>query len=492
MRSVISILFLLLTIISYGQSDSAKMAELGLKLAEYYDAMKHETIDVQKGECDFLIESSGDSLVRQFVAQDIFRHYIASPIMGAENIAVHVFDKWFADKTINMKSDADYMAAKIFAEFNRRSLIGAKAPGLVMESDRGDSVELYGPSSGGRFSVLYFYDTECAKCRVETILLKNLIKSGKYPVDLYAVYTGDNRQSWDSYIKEKMTLDRSKVTHLWDPSLESDFQRKYGVVQTPRLFLIGPDGVVLGRGLDVKNLEILLEGIFGYTELDYGTPESTVLYDGIFASYDGNPSVEQVKGIADYIADRTLLKGDSMMFRQMAGDYLYYLASHSGEGFKEGMKYHIDKNILARGDVWKSAEDSLKVIGFAEIMSDLLSKSLPGTPVPNIKVSGEYYTSKGMKEVKVRLDRLKGDTNIILFYTEGCEICVAQKKAVKELISSGKNNQRIDVLMVNIDKIMSNDPSLASTLMDSFDLSSLPFIIVTDDSGTVRRRYLRF
>ena len=57
MRSVISILFLLLTIISYGQSDSAKMAELGLKLAEYYDAMKHETIDVQKGECDFLIES---------------------------------------------------------------------------------------------------------------------------------------------------------------------------------------------------------------------------------------------------------------------------------------------------------------------------------------------------------------------------------------------------------------------------------------------------
>ena len=45
------------------------------------------------------------------------------------------------------------------------------------------------------------------------------------------------------------------VTNLWDPSLNSDFQRKYGVLKTPQMFLIGKDGVILGRKLDVPALE---------------------------------------------------------------------------------------------------------------------------------------------------------------------------------------------------------------------------------------------
>ena len=44
--------------------------------------------------------------------------------------------------------------------------------------------------------------------------------------------------------------------------------------------------------------------------------------------------------------------------------------------------------------------------------------------------------------------------------------------------------------MVNVDSLMDNDASLASLLMDSFDLSSLPFIMITDSKGVVQRRYV--
>ena len=44
--------------------------------------------------------------------------------------------------------------------------------------------------------------------------------------------------------------------------------------------------------------------------------------------------------------------------------------------------------------------------------------------------------------------------------------------------------------MVNVDAIMASDPSLASRLIDTFDLSSLPYIIRTDRSGTIQDRYL--
>ena len=95
----ISVIFLFLLHMSVmaQQLDSSKISALGGKLAEYYDALKYESIDVQKQECDFLIEAATDTLVRQFVAQDIYDHYINSPVMGAENVAVHVFDRWFAD-----------------------------------------------------------------------------------------------------------------------------------------------------------------------------------------------------------------------------------------------------------------------------------------------------------------------------------------------------------------------------------------------------------
>lgn len=481
------------------QPDSSKLAALSVKLQEYYETLKHESLDVQKQECDFLIESATDSLVRQYIALDIYNHYMDYPVMGSENIAVHVFDKWFGTGNIRMKSNSDFISAQVHADFNRSSLIGKRAPQLRMESSDGELVELFGSNDmTDTFRVLYFYDTDCSKCKLETFLLNNLFAAKGYPVEFYAIYSGDNRQAWDTYRSENLSI--NKAVHLWDPRFDSDFQRRYGVIKTPRLFLISPDGTIIGRGLDAAALETLLESISPEKTLTYGSAESEALFDGIFSLSDGRPTVKEVMGISDYISDRTLGRGDTLMFRQMAGDFLYYLASRSGEGFKEGLKYHIDRNISSEGSVWSSSDDSLKVVGFAQIMSDLLSKAAPGTQIPAIKVPGEIYTQRGHKNAVRRLDRLKGKRNIIIFYTEGCEVCAAEKSAALNLLSASKDRSRsklerrqsryTDVFMVNVDSLMLSDPTLASRLMDSFDLSSLPFIIQTDSHGTILRRYL--
>lgn len=484
------------------QADSTKTAALGDKLAEYYETLKHESLNVQKNECDFLIESTSDSLLRQFVALDIYGHYRDSKIMGAENVAVHVYDKWFASGQVKMRNEAELSAARAFADFNRRSLIGEKAPSIYMETMDGSALEVFGPEDGmGSFRILYFYDTDCSKCELETSLLRQLLKSKDYPVELYAIYAGDDPLAWKNYAARRLFIDGA--IHLWDPSLVSDFQEKYGVTATPRLFLVAPDGIILGRGLDVNALQTLLDGIFAPRTLEYGTSESEALYDGIFSASGGQPSEGEVKGMSDYIADRTLARGDTLLFRQMAGDYLYYLASHSGEGVKEGLRYHIDRNIFSQ-DVWKSADDSLKVVGFAQIMSDLLSKAAQGTVVPGIKVPGQLYTWRGEKFRSKRLDKLNKKVNIMIFYTEGCEVCAAQKAAAQALLrgdvapeqagvvgkDSHVDSRDINVFMINMDKIMASDPALATRLMDSFDLSTLPYILITDSEGVVLRRYV--
>ena len=50
--------------------------------------------------------------------------------------------------------------------------------------------------------------------------------------------------------------------------------------------------------------------------------------------------------------------------------------------------------------------------------------------------------------------------------------------------------RKVNVFMVNVDRIMETDPRLAMTLLDSFDLSVLPFIIMTDSQGRILRRYM--
>jgi len=496
MKRLIHIAFLCFLFVSGNMSadaqglDSVGKVALEERLFEYFDALKTESPDVQKAEADFMIEASSDSSVRQFVASRIYDYYVGSKIMGAEAVAIHVYDKWFMSGKLRMDSDMDMLTARIFADFNRQSLIGAKAPDLILTDSDGTLVNLSATSeNAGRYRVVFFYDAGCSKCKVESIMLNNLLETEDFPIDLYAVYSSDDRSAWERYVSERFTSDvgAERLFHLWDPELDSDFQRKYGVIQTPRMFLISPDGIILGRGLDVRALSQMLHGIFDEVELTYGGKESMELFDGIFKSDGALPEKGDVIAIADYIRAATLDKGDTLMFRQLSGDMLYYLASQRGEGFKEGMKYLIDNNILSEDKVWRSSDDSLKITGMAEVMNDLLSKSLPGTGITNLRLPGELVSKRREKDGTFRLDRLAGRRNIIIFHTEGCNVCEAEKKAARALAAS---DRKVRVLLVNVDEVLSESPSLANRMFDSFDLSSLPFILVTDNKGIITDRYI--
>lgn len=495
MKRLIIILaaFLAAAVISSAQQlDSAKRVLLDEKLAEYTAAIEREGVQVQKEECDFLIGSSTDSLVRQYVALRLYDHYMSSKVMGAEAVAIHIFDTWFLPGKVSMGDDMDLMAARVYAEFNRQSQIGMQAPELTMEAMGGDIVTLFpsGDNVKDRHSVLFFYDTDCAKCKVESILLSHLLEEEDYPIDFYAIYTGDNRESWEAYVAERFDFPtgRTKVTHLWDPTLDSDFQRKYGILQTPRMYLIRPDQVIKGRGLDTYALALMLNEILAHPDLDYGNPQMDPLFDNLLA----HSTETGVKAAADYLAQSQLQAGDTTMCRQLLGDFLYYLAPKTGQAMKEGTKYLIDEYILGRNDIWNSADDSLKVVGFAEIMNDLLSKSMPGSRIADIKVPGELLTAAKSAKKTMNLRKLKGESNIIIFHTNGCNICAAEIAAARNIISQldRKQKNKIKVFLVNVDDIMASDPALASKLFDSFDLSSLPFIISTDKKGIIDSRYV--
>lgn len=497
----------LLSAAAYGtweQQDSSKFAALDAKLEEYCKTLEHEPVSVQENECDFLIGSCTEPSVRQYVALSLYNRWRSSRLMGAESVAIHILDSWFFNGKIDFHDEIEKMDARIYADFNRNSLIGCKAPHLDLYDMDGSMVSLFEEGECPQhLRVLFFYDASCSKCKIETILLRSLFENEDYPVEFHAIYCGTDSQAWKNYVDEKFEMEpvSAQVRHLWDPTGDSDFQRLYGVIQTPRLFLVAPDGTILGRGLDARALAFMLHGIFDDRELEYGSDQAMDMMNLALGGTESDlarPSEEQVRYFADKIAETTLPKGDTLSFRQMSGDLLYCLASNPSQGAREGMKYLIDNYIISLDEIWKSSDDSLKVLGLAGMMNDLLSRSVPGSAIADIVVPAQLQTWKRSCRVERNLRSLRRDNNIIIFFTEGCSVCKAEKAAANEMISQGlssdrtlrKAARRTTVLLVNMDEISQSRPDLSSELFDSFDLSSLPYIVITDRKGTILERYV--
>ena len=454
---------------------------LGAKLDEYFAALAGDPVPVQNQECDFLIESCKDSLTRQFVALKIYDHYLNSKIMGDDGVAVHIADTWFIPGKIAMKDELDLLNAKVFAEFNRQAQLGAAAPGLVARDPDGAPVAL---PVEGEYTVLYFYDTSCSTCRIETPRLCNFLKGTDFPLKAIAFYTGDKEDEWARY--RAVSLDAPGLVHVWDPDLESDFQRKYGVLQTPRMFLIAPDGTVLGRGLDTPALQILTEKYSGKEGYVYGTREGTELYEKVFAGYGDDLKPEDVLDVAAYVAERTYGEGDTDSFKHMEGDLLYYLSSQTGETFKEGARLFIDKYILGTPDVWTAPEDVSQVVSMATMMKELLERTPVGFAVPDLKVHGTLLRKpcifrKASKEGVFPLRK----ADWLVFYTNGCGRCEETLAAARALA-----DKKAKVLLVNMDALFETYPDEARLLLDTFDLSGLPYVVQLASGGIVTHRYV--
>lgn len=239
------------------QIDSTRLDAMDKMLDIYIGALEKEPVDIKEQECDFIISACTDSILKQHAAIRLYTYYFASSLMGDEAVAIHIYDNWFANRNVAMQSDIDLLNAGIFADFNRTSLIGAPAPVLELEGISGETVTF---PLKERFSVLFFYDTTCSRCKMETALLGSLLDSGRFGFSLYAIYVGDNREAWEEYASANLKTDADdiSVSHVWDPEIVSGYQKLYGVMQTPRMFLVAPDGRIVGRMLNTEALIKLL------------------------------------------------------------------------------------------------------------------------------------------------------------------------------------------------------------------------------------------
>lgn len=488
-RLALALLLLLLSLPgrASGQApDSLQLALLDRRLEEFFAALETEPVAVKNAEADYLIGSCTTDRIRDHVAVRIYDRYIRSRRMGDEGVAVHLADTWFSTGKAHFHNEIDEMNARIYAEFNRASLLGERAPDLHALGPDGGTVDIPG-TSAGRVTVLYLYDTDCAKCTLETLRLRQAFAENDFPVDFIAFYTGSDGGAWERYRTERLgfAAPSMRLIHAWDPDFDTDFQRKYGVLQTPRLFLLDRDGIIIGRGLDTPALLQLLKARF--PRIEYGSEASVRLYDEVFGALEPDVTETDVRSVGERITAMTMEKGDTLLYKQMAGDLLCYLSGKRGEGYKSGAVWAADSLVLSRPQCWTTQEDSLQVLALAELVRDLAALAPVGSLIPDIRTRGTLVTAKGAKTVRRSLRKTGGNPSYILFFTQGCELCRAEKAAVPAVLEAQPGAR---VFEIDVDRLTEEEPALAQRLLQTFDLSALPFIIQTDRKGRILRKYL--
>ncbi|MCF0177238.1 MAG: redoxin domain-containing protein, partial [Bacteroidales bacterium] len=235
----------------------------------YLDGIVTLPIDSIIHKCDLLIAEGENAENQSKIAGLIFDYFTSSPIMGADGVAVHIADNYFLNKKLSWPNASSYPALFTFAEFNRESLIGNRAPSLDIEDIDGNSLSI--PKGEKGLSLLYFFDDHCASCAKETPAIASFLQhyDGAQPLTLYAVYTQSDKESWKKYADlhfNSITNPQVRVYNLWDPEATSSFHMKYGVLSTPRLFLVDQENRIVGRMLDSKAIVTMIENDNNYFE----------------------------------------------------------------------------------------------------------------------------------------------------------------------------------------------------------------------------------
>lgn len=435
------------------------------------------------------------------IAWYIYNYYRSSNIMGYDEIAIYIADSYFLNKRYTLPDESAMMEMRLFAETNRNSLIGMKAPSLTLQDPAGTEIRI--PDGDQDYSVLYFYDDECPGCvRTTPALMQYMIRnSAGINFTIYMVYTQNDRERWMDYIQKAVqpfTLPANvRTVHLWDPDMTSDFVTKYGVISTPKLFLLDRNGNIIGRELTPTALGQVVdvhESQLNPTEM---------IFEQIFTPLANTTDTTLItKEIDTFFEDS---KDNPDFFHELFYTLYQYLRTSTAYPLQQGAAYLANKYIASMPELWetvtftdkgetsgsviradfKSPQDFIDQTALAVLM---FYRNPLDKPVTDLEL-------RTPKNKKMRIyDVPEAEYTVLYFYSMDCALCNAVTEELGKMYRQYSPSE-VQFIAVYTDRdrswkkyIKENDPGWinlwdqkrTSGMFDKYDLMDVPAIYLLD------------
>ncbi len=489
---------------AFGQTDTLSTGkpmtqeDINMVMSVFDGLLPYEIIGKADG---FIMTGKSDEEIAQ-IAYYIYRYYRESRIMGYDEIAIYVADNYFLNGKYKLPDEEARLEMRLFADANRRSLIGMRAPVLTMQDPAGNDVSF--PEGEQDYSILYFYDDECPACQRMTPTLMQYLSRSDEDINftVYMVYTQDDRERWMDYVAKVVhpfdLPDNVSLFNLWDPEMSSDFLTAYGVISTPKLFLVDRNGVIIGRELTPTALSQVVE----LNESQMTATEE--LFEQIFLPMANTADTTEIVETIDMFFEDS--KDNPDFFHEIFYELYQYLKSSPSYTLQQGAAYLANKYIAGMPELWETVEFTNKGVSHGSVIrADYRSvkEFIDQTALAVLMFyrnpldkQATDLTLRTLKNKKQSIYDLRARYTVLYFYDMNCALCGAVSDAIDKIqrrydasdvcvaaIYTGKDNKWKRYVKES-DRAWIDlwDRKRESGMFDKYDLMDVPAIYLLDEN----------
>jgi thiol-disulfide isomerase/thioredoxin len=248
------------------------------KLMTYIEKVAFQAPDSLIQEVDMLIGGSrSDPQLFRYMLITLFNHFAKSQIMGMDAVYIHIADKYYIPEA--EWSDPEFISKlKERVEKSKPTLIGVKATDIQLvevHSDHfiesmdnedlkknpyvGKFFQLYDIEA--RFTILYFWETDCGHCKKATPELHEVYKRLKTKgVEVVAVHTlsgEEGKVKWIDYINENGF---HEWVNCWNP-YDFTYKNIYDIATTPQLFVLNENKEIIAKRIAPEQAEKIIQSL---------------------------------------------------------------------------------------------------------------------------------------------------------------------------------------------------------------------------------------
>ncbi|MCX7986067.1 MAG: thioredoxin-like domain-containing protein [Bacteroidales bacterium] len=245
------------------------------KIMNYLTKVIPQIPDTIMREVDMLIARSRTSPeLFRYMLVTLFNYYGKSQIMGFDDIALYIADKYYLKEAT--WSDSTYLKKlRKQVEERKPTMMGKIAPEielldvpaehfLMAMNDTSEKKNVY----VGRpfrlsnytkdFTIIYFWDIDCGHCKKETPIMyevyQRLKNKNVQVIAISLVFSIENKVKWVDYINEHRLYDW--VNAFYPFSIK--FKELYNVVSTPSIFILDKNRRIIAKRIGPEQCEEII------------------------------------------------------------------------------------------------------------------------------------------------------------------------------------------------------------------------------------------
>ena len=204
---------------------------------------------------DYIInKTSENDEMFKFTLWFLTNTFERSQVMGMDAAFVHLVEEYYKTGKAFWLDDVQLDRIIVRSDRLKPLLIGKVAPDIKMYTPDKSTISLHDVQA--KYTVIYFWDSECPHCKTKTPKLNDFYNRYKdHDVKVFAVNTEADRVKWLSYVEKNNLQDWINVN---DATNRSRFREKYDIYSIPLMFLLDEDKKIIAKRIGVEQLEDII------------------------------------------------------------------------------------------------------------------------------------------------------------------------------------------------------------------------------------------